>query len=237
LFLPNTCVSNGDEHSGKIEISARLEEAGSAGSSFVPVQVGQGSSLESSGKAIWRKDKFSYLDAFFDKDEQAIMNVWDILLEKNWEFDEGITKTATDLVNSSAKMVGHDLEDTKLQNEFLVDMLYGKNLITRSVSRGVAADCFERSEKRHNYAIVGSWGIGKSWSLIYALQQALLYENSCVLFCFQKDEVYWVCIQKEHHIYSWRMEIKYLERFCSSLFHNSNVLVLLDPREAGEGGA
>jgi hypothetical protein len=111
-------------------------------------------------------------------------------------------------------------------------------LITRNLSRGVVADCFEQSKKRHTHAIVGSPGIGKSWSLIYALQQALLFENACVMVCFQKDEEAWVCIRKKHRIYVWTIESDYFEKKCKSgLFRNSNVLVLLDPRESVDGGA
>jgi hypothetical protein len=238
-FLPNTFVSDGDEHSRNIEISARVKEAGSAGSSFAPVQVGQGSSFESSDKAIWKKVNFSYLNASFDKDQQAIMNVWDILIEKNWEFDEGITKIVTDLVNSSAKMVGHDMEVTQLSSVFPFDLYNGENLITRSLSRGVVADCFEHSKPGSTLAIVGSPGIGKSWSLIYALQQALLFENSCVVFCFQKDVgKAWVCIRKKNHIYVWYNGSYGFERLRTGLFENGNVLALLDPKEAvDEGGA
>jgi hypothetical protein len=226
LFLPNAFVSNGKEESGNMEISASSVEAGIS------------SSLnDSTNLSIWKKDDFSYLDAFFATDGHGLVNVRDSVLKDDWEFDEEIAEIVTDLVNTPAEMVGQDLEVTTLQNEFLVDVVNGKNLITRSLSRGVVADCFEQSRKRSNYAIVGSPGIGKSWSLIYAFQQALLYENVCVLFCFQKEEVYWVCIRKEHRIYAWRMESKNLERFCSGLFHNSNVLVLLDPRESVDGGA
>jgi hypothetical protein len=230
LFLPNTFVSDGNMHSGTIEISATH----SSDYLVAPVQVGQGTSLESTNKAIWKKNDFSYLDAFFDKDRQAISNVWDIRFKDYWEFDEEITSIVTDLVNSSAKMVGHDLEVTKLPSAIPVDLLNGKNLITRNLSRGVVADCFEHSKPGSNYAIVGSPGIGKSWSLIYALQQALLFENACVMFCFQKLGICWVCIRKEHHIYVWMIESdKFQNNFASGLFRNRNVLALLDPRESG----
>jgi hypothetical protein len=92
----------------------------------------------------------------------------------------------TDLVNTPAVMVGHDLEVTALPSEFPVDLLNGRNLITRSLSRGVVADCFEHSKPGSVHSIVGAPGIGKSWNLIYALQQALLFENVCVIFFFEK---------------------------------------------------
>jgi hypothetical protein len=223
LFLPNTFVSDGNTLSGRIEFSAHSVEAGLSKSL-----------KESTNITIWDDNDFSYLDAFFAAHNHAIVNVQDSFLEKNWVFNGNISEIVTDLVNSSAKMVGHDLEVTELPSEIPVDLLNGKNLITRNLSRGVVADCFEHSKPGSNYAIVGSPGIGKSWSLIYALQQALLFENACVMFCFQKLGICWVCIRKEHHIYVWMMASdKFKSDFDSGLFKNRNVLALLDPRESG----
>ena len=83
---------------------------------------------------------------------------------------------------------GEDIEVTKLLEPLEVDLKSGRNLITRRLSRGVVADCFAKSEAKSTYAIVGNPGIGKSWTLIYALQQALLYENVCVFFASKKLE-------------------------------------------------
>jgi predicted NACHT family NTPase len=91
-------------------------------------------------------------------------------------------------------MAGEDIEVTKLSNVFLVDQKSGVNLITRRLSRGVVADCFKLSESCSNYAIVGSPGIGKSWTLLYALQQALLSNNACVVIWFPKEGVANTCI-------------------------------------------
>jgi hypothetical protein len=47
-----------------------------------------------------------------------------------------------------------------------------------------------------------------------------------------------MCIRKDNHIYVWRNDDPSLKTNCDSrLFDNSNVLVLLDPREAKNGGA
>jgi hypothetical protein len=227
LFLPNTFVSNGKTESGSIKLSSEK------------VQPGQGTrSLKKFGdKSVWDDDEFSYLDAFFAKDGQGLFNVRDSYLKEDWVFNKNVTEIVTDLINTPAKMVGHDVEVTKLQSAFPLDNKNGRNLITRSLSRGVVADCFEHSEPGSTYAIVGSPGIGKSWSLIYALQQALLYENACVLFCFQKKGLAWVCIRKKHFIYAWRMKSPMLEDKCGSgLFDNGNVLVLLDPKESKDKG-
>ena len=75
---------------------------------------------------------------------------------------------------------------TELLEPLDVDIGNGHKLITRRLSRGVVADCFDKSRSGSTYAITGNPGIGKSWTLVYALQQALLYENACVLLCYQK---------------------------------------------------
>jgi hypothetical protein len=136
-------------------------------------------------------------------------------------------------------MAGHDLEVTKLPSEFPLDLFHGRNLITFSLSRGVVADCFGHSKPGCVHAFVGSPGIGKSWSLIYALQQALLYDNACVLFCFQRKSRAWACIRKSNAIFVWKIEYSpFLKDDCDSrLFQNRNVLALLDPKEAPAGGA
>jgi hypothetical protein len=225
LFLPNSCVSGGKQASGNIEISSKT------------VKAGKGSSDSHTRRKIWDKTDFSYCDAFFTKIGKARINVRDSFLEKDWKFDEEITNAVVELVNSPSKMVGHDLEVTELPLAFPIDRKNGRNLITRSLSRGVVADCYEHSKPGSVHAIVGSPGIGKSWSLIYALQQALLFENVCVLYCFQKKGIAWLCIRKKDKIHAWIMESdNFKVDFDCGLFKNGNVLALLDTKEAPAGG-
>jgi hypothetical protein len=250
LFLPNTFVSSGRAESGRIKLSSEKVQAGSGKILFTSLRslasasqrsyhaFGQ-SFLDLLGypDSVWNMVDFSYLEVFFSKDGHHVSRVKDSFFEKYWDFDEEIAKLVTDLVNTSAKMVGQDLEVTELPSEFPVDLFNGRRLITRSLSRGVVADCFEQSKPGSIHAIVGSPGIGKSWSLIYALQQGLLYENSCVVFCFQKKGIAWVCIRKMNCIYAWSNESYGFEILRSGLFKNGNVLALLDPKEALAGGA
>ena len=163
LFQPNTRVSSRDESStDMIQLSA------------LSVTVGK-CDLEASytGK-ISMMDERSYIPAFFNNDE-AMFRVEDSNF--HWEFDEDNTEIATDLVNAPADIIGEDLEVTTLLRPLAVDKFSGLNLITRRLSRGVVADCFTKSKAGSTYAIVGNPGIGKSWTLVYALQQALLYDN------------------------------------------------------------
>ena len=222
LFPVGTTVSINDANSGKIELSAEKVKMGTC----------IASQEKRIGEISTRQEK-SYLDAFFDKNGSANYEVEDSALMKSWKFDEDYTKTISDLVNAQAEMVGEDVEVTALTGNFPV-IEGNTNLITRRLSRGVVSDCFGRSKPKSTYAIVGNPGIGKSWNLIYALQQALIYENVCVLFCFQKTGDALVCIRKNHKIYVWSMSSEIFKRDClSALLKNSNVLVLLDPKNSG----
>jgi hypothetical protein len=158
-----------------------------------------------------------------------------------WTFDSALSDDVCDLVNESSVMVGHDVEATQVSSNLILEsgLQPGDceitNLITRNLSRGIVADCFRRSTVSSEYAIVGSPGIGKSWTLLYALQQALLYRGACVVFFQPKLGKAFVCIRKENHVFVWSAFAP--SPALSILFANKDVLVLLDPLEAGEGGA
>jgi hypothetical protein len=158
-----------------------------------------------------------------------------------WTFDSDLTDAVCNLVNASSVMVGHDVEVTEVSSNLIKASglkpgdLEVANLITRNLSRGIVADCFRRSKESSDYAIVGSPGIGKSWTLLYALQQALLYRGACVVFFQPKRGKAFVCIRKGNHVFVWDAYAS--SPALSSLFTNKDVLVLLDPLEAGKGGA
>ena len=222
LFPPNRRVSSKDGSRDVIQLSA------------APVTMGECNQNAICGKLSMKEER-SYITAFFNNDT-GTFKVED--LHFFWEFDDDYTKIVTDLVNEPSKMVGEDIEVTKLLAPLEVDDSSGRNLITRPLSRGVVADCLAKSKRRSTYAIVGNPGIGKSWTLIYTLQQALLYENACVLLCFQKDNVAIVCIRRNNKIFVWMCkDSSFGVNLDSLLFLNSNVLVLLDPAEATKGGA
>jgi hypothetical protein len=222
LFLPNTRVSVDDETSDMIQLSTE------------PVSMGE--AVKDVENEISLEDEMSYIPAFFNENGTGHFYVKDLAFR--WNFTKKYTQIVTDLVNAPADMVGEDIEVTKLVEPFAVDQKSGHNLITRRLSRGVVADCFAKSELCSTYAIVGNPGIGKSWTLICALQQALLYDNVCVLLCFQKDSMAIVCIRRNNQIFVWMCKHpSFGMNLDSLLFQNSNVLVLLDPRESAKGGA
>ena len=135
-------------------------------------------------------DEMSYLTAFFETNTSTGNTVPNYKVADysfTWKFDQKHTKYITALVKDPSHMAGEDIEVTKLMHPISIDKLNGKNLITRRLSRGVVADCLALSKKGSTYAISGSPGIGKSWTLIYTLQQALLYENICVLLRFRNN--------------------------------------------------
>ena len=217
LFLPDTRVGKEDENcSDVIQLSA------------APVTMGVCGEEDDIAGKVSQRDERSYIPAFFKNKNVGNYEVEDS--NSRWIFDVHYTSIVTTLVNTPSQMVGEDIEVTKLLDPFCFDRFNGNNLITRRLSRGVVADCFERSKAGSTYAIVGSLGIGKSWTLIYTLQQALLHENACVLFCFQGNSDAIVCIRRNNCIYVWSSAYGPWSHVCySSLFDNSNVLVLLVP--------
>jgi hypothetical protein len=57
-------------------------------------------------------------------------------------------------------------------------------LLTRPESSGVVSDVFHRFANEANdgewvVAVTGLTGIGKSWTLLYALQQLCIYDGAC----------------------------------------------------------
>jgi hypothetical protein len=136
-------------------------------------------------------------------------------------------------VNTPAAMAGEDIEVTELESEFSLCEGKGRNLVTRRLSRGVVADCFAKSTVRSNYAIVGSAGVGKTWTLIYTLQQALLYNNACVVLCCRNSPDLLACIRRNDKVYVWNLSSR---EVTSILLENSHVLYLLDPTESSRDG-
>jgi hypothetical protein len=220
LFDPLTKLSNEMNDSVYIQLSTD------------PVTAGTGKETKGKIKLVVET---SYLDAFFTPNGIPRLEVEDGAFRNSWTFDSASTSYIAALVNDPAKMVGEDIEVTDLQSTFFVDRKFGTNLVTRRLSRGIVGDCFSRSQADSNYAIVGSPGIGKSWALLYALQQALLYVNVCVLFYFAKYGIAMACIRKGNEVFAWIVDG--IENCKSRLFKNSNVLVLLDPVEDTMGGA
>jgi hypothetical protein len=154
-----------------------------------------------------------------------------------WTFDDEETQNFAELVNAKATMVGEDVEETKLRNStFGMRPKTDRALLTRHLSRGVVSDCFGSTTLGSSLAIMGATGMGKSWTLVYALQQALLYDGACVIFFQQKTGVAYLCLRKDHHIYVWTTKVRQ-SRVNSILFRSEEVLVLLDPVEEEKGGA
>jgi hypothetical protein len=94
----------------------------------------------------------------------------------------------TQLVNETAERLGHRVESTGVIGPFEIDKdtIISLRLPTCPESQGVVTDCFDT---RYARAIMGSPGTGKSWNMRYALQQALLYDNSLTLNICKSDMV------------------------------------------------
>jgi hypothetical protein len=174
------------------------------------------------------------IPVFFDENGDARYWVVDGGMQEEWKFDTVTTTNVCKLVNADAEMTGEDMEVTSIGLDLGVGYALDGTadyLITRRVSRGVVAEAL-KLPPRATKSIVGSPGIGISWTLIYALQQALMYDGSRVLFLPSKDRWALMYIRHKDKIYVWRTRLNGV----SDLFDDSNCLVLLDPIEARIGG-
>jgi hypothetical protein len=154
-----------------------------------------------------------------------------------WTFNPHWTEDVVHLVNSNATMVGEDVEVTKLTSAFGIMSFEGPiNLITRRLSRGVIADLLVDAHPMTHWAIIGSPGLGKSFTLIYALQQALMNNGAFVVFSTQKNQHHFVCIGRKNKIFVWTSRGDNLLQ-SKSLFGSEQALVLMDPEEADRGNS
>lgn len=218
--LPKMTLST--QNNVKFEIGGREEETSTR---LHLVAIGEGKwkgVIQSNGKAIEEIIEYGSPNS------------------KTWYYDKNAAKYAVELLNTPAEMVGKGIEVTKLPFIELVETKEQHSvLVTRPESRGVVADVFARINEHSSTlglvtAITGPPGIGKSWTLIYVLQQALLYEDGCVIFFAQKRNKAFLFIRRGEKIYAWQAGIdKPTSDFCNV----REALALLDPREAKSGGA
>jgi hypothetical protein len=155
-------------------------------------------------------------------------------------YDVGATDAVVHLVNQKAAMCGYGVESTSVIGLLDIEPVKRKNnpvswnLLTHPQSRGAIAACFDTELTS---LLIGSPGIGKSWSLLYALQQALLCPNAIVLLYACKGLKIYLFLRKNDKIYAWKGNQKQ-EIASSNLFARGDCLVLYDPREVdNKGGA
>jgi hypothetical protein len=180
LFFPRTKFDREEEDSG--DALTKIELVTGTNPIYIelstkPVQVGEATlkGEENRGRIPLNEEDDSYLSGFFcSKTENARDEVLDEAMPMTWTFNKQYTKIVTDLINTPSTMVGHNIEVTHLESPFYLDGDSGNNLISRSMSRGIVADCFSRSKKSSNHAIVGNPGIGKSWTHIYIATSAFI---------------------------------------------------------------
>jgi hypothetical protein len=203
-------------------------------------EVGPGSVTETTGMGPELVLEGNMWESLFSDDDGAYMNVNDQgVSPARWIFSSTETRHVVELVNAKARMIGEDLEVTEnLPSVFSLEYEKSKayTLFTRCLSRGVAASCFRAGlEAQSPLAITGSPGIGKSWTLLYLLQQALLYDDACVVFFNQHKKRAMLCVRRGKALFVWHTLAPCPAYTC--LFTRDNVLVLLDPNESSNGGA
>jgi hypothetical protein len=158
-------------------------------------------------------------------------------IESPWKFSRKETAFAVKLVSTNAEMLGEGIECTELKSIPIKINSRDKmhDLLTRPESRGVVSDVFHRFAREPDRgsvaAMTGLPGIGKSWTLFYALQQALLYDGATVVFFFQKIDKAVLYLRRKNKIYAWTSTSRPFAN--SNLFMRPDILVLLDPKEAG----
>jgi hypothetical protein len=120
--------------------------------------VGAGRSIDD--KTVHKlPESGNYHDAFFNsvKGDSGLLQANEEILDRvgpgvTWAFSPDETQNVAELVNMKAKMIGEDIEETKLPESMFgmfsttreVFMLE-QPLLTRSLSRGVVSDCFGSS--------------------------------------------------------------------------------------------
>jgi len=126
-----------------------------------------------------------------------------------WVFNKIATDWAVNLVNTDAQMRGSNVESTPVGDlSSLVVDDSEKMLLTRPQSRGVVATIFNNisaAKARTTTAITGLPGIGKSWTLLYVLQQALLYEGVFIIFITHDSNSY-LFHRRSGKMYAWSIE-------------------------------
>jgi len=148
---------------------------------------------------------------------------------KSWNYDTEATDWAVNLVNTDASMRGSNVECTAVGD--LSTLIYDPSenkLLTRPQSRGVVATIFERMSSKGAEtvtAITGLPGIGKSWTLLYVLQQALLYEGVFVIF-ITDGLTFYLFHRRSGKIYAWSTNIK---NDGSQFLDSKETLFIYDP--------
>jgi hypothetical protein len=157
-----------------------------------------------------------------------------------WTFSAQHTNELVHLINTPAEMIGEDVEVTPLLSNFGINAQhndpnrtsYGTTLLTRRLSRGIVLNTyreFQQFPTLRTICMTGNRGIGKSYTLLFALQQAMLYNKMCVVLYIQKEQKAIICIRNQNYVYAWEGTTLRNTKAMSHLFANPNVLVLIDP--------
>jgi hypothetical protein len=198
------------------------------------MDVSAGTTIGAKGAMVSDLDMVgTFKDSFFTGMDANSKVIDETSLSVIWHLDSVKAKHVASLVNAKAMMIGEDVEVTEdLPSSFYIDAEAKKNnLLTRCLSRGVVARCFSEFTTGTTLAITGKTGIGKSWTLLYVLQQALLYANACVVFFNQKWGKAFLCMRKLDQIFVWSA---YTSRCVfSRWFEEKHVLVLVEPQAGG----
>jgi len=149
-----------------------------------------------------------------------------------WDYDEIATSWALKLVNANAEMRGSNVECTEVGDlSKLIRDSNKQKLLTRPQSRGVVSTIFNgisAVKSETTMAITGLPGIGKSWTLLYVLQQALLYEGVFIMFYTDGPEIY-LFHRRCGKLYAWATQAAF-----SHFLTSEETLAILNPSQNKE---
>jgi hypothetical protein len=115
-----------------------------------------------------------------------------------WHSNRKATEAVVKLISTPVEMIGHGVEHAKIVNNFKIDTSKdgATNLLTRPESRSLVGKALT-GDLRATCEMVGSPGIGKSWSLLYALQeQACLFDGANVCLFVSKGSTAYLFLRR-----------------------------------------
>eukprot|EP00550_Attheya_septentrionalis_P006582 CAMPEP_0198289198 /NCGR_PEP_ID=MMETSP1449-20131203/7477_1 /TAXON_ID=420275 /ORGANISM="Attheya septentrionalis, Strain CCMP2084" /LENGTH=677 /DNA_ID=CAMNT_0043987495 /DNA_START=20 /DNA_END=2053 /DNA_ORIENTATION=- len=153
-----------------------------------------------------------------------------------WDYSKKASEAVVKLISTPSMMIGHGVEHTTIGNNFKIDnsKVGATNLLSRPESRGIVGKALT-GQVRGTCEMVGSPGIGKSWSLLYALQQGCLFDGANVCLFVSNHKIAYLILRRGNKMYAWTR--KHEGTASGPFFRREDVLVLYDPPESTEGGA
>eukprot|EP00978_Attheya_sp_CCMP212_P031035 scaffold115965_cov41-Attheya_sp.AAC.1 len=121
-----------------------------------------------------------------------------------WHYSKKVSEAVVKLISTPSNMIGHGVEHTYIGYNFKIDnsIVGATSLLSRPESRGIVGKALT-GKLRGTCEMVGSSGIGKSWSLLYTLQQGCLFDGANVCLFVSKDTNAYLILRRGNKMYAW----------------------------------